>query len=246
MLILTRRRLITGAAATSAYAALGTREAKAAIALVAHAATSLSSSGGTSSPVDTTGATLLIACVLYNTTNTPTLSDNLGNTWTLVIAHSSLVSVTEAIYYVANPTVGAGHTITVAGASTNSCAFLLAFSGTLTVSPYDSQESGAGSGSNVTTLQASAAKTPSVDNAVIASVVGWNGGGPYSINGGFTITDQHNFSASGFGGGAAYLIQGAKASANPTWTNGGTAQKCATGFAIFKPSVVTGHSRIIQ
>jgi RHS repeat-associated protein len=60
--------------------------------------------------IDTTGATFIIAAVSYNTGLTPTITDSKGNTWTPLTASTVTGTVSERLYYAANPVVGTGYT----------------------------------------------------------------------------------------------------------------------------------------
>lgn len=66
------------------------------------------SSGGTSSPIDTTGANLLIVSGSWFITDAPP-QDSFNNTWVEAVTESDS-NFGLSIYYVLNPTVGPGHT----------------------------------------------------------------------------------------------------------------------------------------
>lgn len=73
-------------------------------------------STATTSGVDTTGATLLVAALsFYN--GSATISDSYGNAWTPLTKYqiASTFDSSTQMFYVANPVVGAGHTVTVGG-----------------------------------------------------------------------------------------------------------------------------------
>ena len=80
--------------------------------LIAHAIVGSSTgNNATTSAIDTTGATLLVALIVTDTGG-GTMSDSKGNTWTALTAHSGGTTVTGQLFYVSNPTVGSGHTFT--------------------------------------------------------------------------------------------------------------------------------------
>jgi hypothetical protein len=203
-------------------------------ALVASGQFSNNSSGGTSSALNTTGATLLVITEThFQGSGRPSPSDSLGNTWNIVVCAGS--GQETCLYYAANPTVGASQTFTVSQAGSYIGFQILAFSGVPTSSPLDQSSSGAGA--SVSTIQASPSLTPSTANNLVVSGFGYNGTALPSatINGGFTVTNQQPFNAGvGFGNGAAYLFQSATTSVNPTWTLGGTAATAGTVMAVFK------------
>jgi hypothetical protein len=110
-----------------------------AVALIAHA----SVANGTTSAIDTTGATLLVAWDGSATPSAPT--DSKSNSWTglgVSVGASGFGGFAQA-FYVANPTVGSGHTFT--STSSFSGLSIAAFSGVTTSSPFDVQQT-AGSG----------------------------------------------------------------------------------------------------
>ena len=89
--------------------------------------------GGSTGSVDTTGATILIAVGVADS-GTPSITDSKGNTWnSLTQVGGSFPTYHRCrLYYVENPTVGTGHTFTVAG--TNASACFAAFDATATTS----------------------------------------------------------------------------------------------------------------
>lgn len=191
-------------------------------ALVTHAITS-GAAGGTTTAKDTTGATLLVLAIAYNQfSGAPTVSDSKSNIWTPLTAQGSTNVHASRIYYAQNPTVGTGHTFTIAGASSNSIAAMLAFSNTKTASVFDAENTAFGN-SATTSLQPGSV-TPSANGAVIVTLVALDSDGTNvpAIGSGFTITDAvAPFSTAGADGlSAAYFIQPTAAAINPTWTWG--------------------------
>lgn len=218
------------------------RRADAAFALVAHAAAGGTQNTVTTTGVDTTGANLLIVCVSFDTTSTQTISDSKSNTWTALTKTTSS-SAGAVCYYSKNPTVGASHTFSNTGASNFSSIFMEAFSGADTSSPFD-QENGATNSS--TTLQPGSV-TPSQNNEVIVTFLGFNTAGtPISIDGGFTQSDTAVDFSSGnhYGGAMAYLIQTSATAANPTWTRTNT-QTNSARIATFKAAAATTAGKSI-
>ncbi len=94
----------------------------------------------------------------------------------------------------------------------------MAFSGADTVVPFD-QQNGVATPTTTTSYQPGSI-TPSENNEVIVTAI-TSGGGvtSYSIDSGFTISDQFDLSGGGhFPLGMAYLIQTSAAASNPTWS----------------------------
>lgn len=174
-------------------------------------------SGGTTGAIDTTGASLLNAAVAFVPSSPPTISDSKGNTWTALTNYTSFSVESLQFYYVANPTVGSGHTFTDGGLNTISTANFAAFSGAATVSPFD-VENGAINGPSP--LQPGSITPSANGEVVLASIADFSG--TASVDSGFTITDQAATTGGQyFGCALAYLVQTSAAAVNPTWTVGG-------------------------
>src|SRR5258705_8700383 len=91
----------------------------------------------TTASLNTTGATLLVIHVGYLASIPPAISDSKGNTWVGLTIASTTVSNADRLYYVANPTVGTGHTFTFTGTGVLAEMVAAAFSGVITVAPFD-------------------------------------------------------------------------------------------------------------
>jgi hypothetical protein len=185
-------------------------------ALLAHTHTAAGSAGGTSSAINTTGASLLVCAIsCYNgpgATTAPT--DSQSNTWTALANHQSAGSDQTRIFYCISPSTSASHTFTQSNAY--SIGNVTAFSSPST--PVVGSEVSANA--TATTIQAGSL-TPSAANNLIVSAVGANVGGSAasSVNGGFTITDTAAYTSSvSHGASMAYLVQAGATSVNPTWT----------------------------
>jgi hypothetical protein len=209
-----------------------------AIALVANTGAGLGVNGGTTSAINTIGATLIVAVVSYYTgaaAGGPTLSDSQSNTWTALTTRSGNTMATR-LYYVVNPTTNASHTFTLSGANFYSSLAILAFSGSDTASPFDVESGGVSSGS-VATFQPGSLTPSQADSVFVAGDCVGSGGGTLTIDLSFTITNQVAWSGGiyvGFAG--AYLVQsGGPTARNPTWTLGSSTTIDAA-MAVFKPS----------
>lgn len=199
-----------------------------AIALVAHVSAHSAAGGDiTTTSIDTTGATLLVAAV---SATTPSVSDSKGNTWATAIAGTGVPTTT--MFYVKNPTVGTGHTFTGSGTVPAICVF--AYSGTDTTADVD--QSSAGANTSQATAQPGSV-TPTVNNEVIVTAFGDFSNIPnYSVDSGFTIQEHQNYTAgAAFGIAMADLIQTTATAENPTWTPGSTGT-CTAIIATFKAS----------
>ena len=175
--------------------------------------------GITTSAIDTTGADLIVIAYCIQGSGTLSISDNKSNTYTLAEDPNPGAGVDNCvIYYCQGPTVGAGHTFSASGVNF-ACMHVAAYAGSVTT-PLD-QKNGLANGSGGTSIQPGSV-TPATNNQlVVTGVESASFGGTASINGGFTITTQSDFNATGHSevaGGQAYLIQTTATAANPTWS----------------------------
>jgi hypothetical protein len=207
-----------------------------AIALVSHTIIT-GVNGGTTTAINTTGASLLVVVTTQNGANTVVFpSDSLVNTWTKLTGQVNATNTANTIFYVANPIVGASQTFTISGTTDYLNMQILAFSGTA-VGPIDLSTGGQAANPALTVQPGSV--TPTVANSLVVTGFSAATGSTTNetINLGFTITDQAQEAGGvNFAGGAAYLIQTTATAVNPTWTNTfSPTQYCAT-IASFKPS----------
>ena len=203
------------------------------VVLVAHIGGS-GINGVTTSGVNTSGASLIIAQVGAYDGMLPTLTDSNGNTWALLNGGDTNGNNGYGrTYYCLNPKVGSGHTFTLTGRGSYSAIAVAAFSGisildtpAFASTPYAS-----------TTLQ-SGSITPSQGGELI--VAGLTSGFAYTslkIDSGFTISDDvtygigNNYSAT-----LAYIIQSVPNAISPKWT-WNTPMYGAASVASFKAAV---------
>lgn len=193
----------------------------------------------TSPAIDTTGADLIvIAFASYNaaTTDITKITDSKGNTYTKLtdVSDSGLGGAENSVIaYKYGPAVGSGHTFSVDTTGTNwwYCDIeVTAWSGA-TGGAFDQQNGGT---SSVAAIQTGSV-TPTMGNElIIANVIGNAGAATWTIDGGFTISDQVSaVASSNFGHACAYLVQTSAAAANPTWTYSVSTVQAAT-IATFK------------
>lgn len=197
------------------------------------------SAGGTTGSINTTGANLICVAVShYAPGGSVVLTDNKSNTYVLARNQNDNTTVSAiALYYVLNPTVGSGHTFTLAisGATGYPSMTIEAFSGIDTGTGLDQvNSSGTATPGSI---------TPGANNSLVFTGASANGTVPsqtFSVNSGFTIKDQVPFlSAFYFGNASAYLIQGTAAAVNPTWSYSAGLQTIASAIISFKPAVAT-------
>ena len=184
--------------------------------------------------INSTGANLLVAALSWKQ-GSNTWTDSKSNTWAgltqQVVAGGEIA---QLFYVVGSPTVGSGHTLDVSFADSPS-AFLFAFSG---AGSYE-QETGADTFGS--TLQPGS-MTPASAGALVFQMLAFNVSGTLSIDGSYTGLLQQNLTANARGGAAAYLIQGAAAATNPTWTHSPGSSSLAARGAVFLASGGGGGS----
>lgn len=187
--------------------------------MVAHAiATNTGTTTATTSAVNTAGAKRIYVFVSYYGSGTaPTISDSLGNTWT---ACSALPPSTQKarLYYCNSPTVGAAHTFTATGTGSYPTICMAAFSTPVVSGALDINLAATGSGSGLVNPAGSGA-TPAHNSEIIVTGTSWGAAGASAatVSGGYTVTDQVNYSAGIEGGALAYLIQTTATATNPQW-----------------------------
>jgi hypothetical protein len=141
------------------------------IALIAHTSKIVTGSGnsGTSSAINTTGASLLVIQAISYTgpaemCTAGNVTDSKSNTWNLVQVYTWNGDRPICFWYAANPTVGSGHTFTVSN-SGFSAFFPSAWSNVKTTSPLDVQTGGSCYPSTCTTVSTGSV-TPTVNDDV--------------------------------------------------------------------------------
>lgn len=211
-----------------------------AFALVASVQTPGGATGGTSAAIDTTGANLLTFNASYFGTAGVTISDSKGNTWALRKNDGVAVdNNTDSLYDCLNPTVGTGHTFTVGtpGGSNYSVGQIAAWSGATTPATVD----GTPTGTAVAALTVQpGSRTPGQAGSLFVTGFSGHEVTGVTINSGFTIAGQTNtVGGVNYSGAMAYLIQGAAAAINPTWTATDATGNHAT-MAVYIPAAGGG------
>jgi hypothetical protein len=162
--------------------------------------------------------TLIVLCS-YSAHPTPT--DSKGNTYSLAVNLSSGdgggagTSRQISIFYCSSPTVGSGHFATLTGASTFAAMAFYAFSGGAG-GILDAINSAVNTGT-VTTMQAGSI-TPTTANQLIIAGIEFRSGSNAAIDSGFSTPLKAAQTGNNVGCAGSYLVQGAAAAINPTWT----------------------------
>ena len=213
-----------------------------AFALVAHVKATPGSGGGTTGAIDTTGADIIVVAVSWYAGGAEAaVTDSKGNTWTGLTKKTEAGNVDAVrLFYCIAPTVGSGHTFTNLSAYPTIC--VAAFSGAL-AGGYEA-ESGA-TGVAVTAL-APGNLTPSEAGELIVTALGRPNAGTNtpSVDGGFTISDNANWTAGVNEAGAlAYLFQVGAAAVNPSWSWSGSSNAAAV-MAVFKGAAAAARAKV--
>jgi len=192
---------------------------------------------GDSSSIDTTGANLFIYSLAWFS-GTPTITDSKGNSAPTGLTQRACstdgVRFTR-LYYETSPSVGSGHVFHIACSNAGYCVLCVAAfqksSGTPT---FDVQNGFDQTGGSSSTAQPGSV-TPAGDNELIVTGICTNGNRPFTIDSGFSISDQGETpTATLAAGGLAYLIQTTGGAVNPTWQAAGTFGVYPCTIAAFK------------
>lgn len=182
---------------------------------------------------DTTGMNLIIVTA-SGTTIPPTPTDSKGNTYVAMSTFGDCGSSGHfQQFYVAHPTVGAGHTIHGADGFGRIAFRSFATSGS---GPTLDGEAAGATGSAVTSIQPGAL-TPSGNDELLLTSVCLDGAGgpqPISINSGFSTPFNGSTSGNWYADGQ-YFISPTPSSINPTWSWTGGAQNGGAVMSQFKP-----------
>jgi hypothetical protein len=188
--------------------------------------------------IDTTGASLLVACVsTYDFTITTALvSDSYANLWQPLPMQSGNANNLE-LYYVVAPSAGPSHVFHGTGGDGYPTLAILAFTGTVTTSAVLDGQSGS-TPATTTTVQPGSI-TPTQAKDVFVACVGadshtnWTS---VTITNGFTITDMQLIGAltSPEEIGFAYAVDSTTTTVNPTWMVTGSDHGLNAAMAAFQ------------
>lgn len=200
----------------------------------------------TSGSINTTGADFIAVAVgsyYYNSTTAKAISvsDNKGNgNYTPLTAYGVTGSSNGSagfiqLFYIANPSVGSGHTFTVSvsGGGTDYIAFCIAAWSGVGSSPFDKQNGNNGGNSP----QACGSVSPAVAGELIiaACASGDGSGGSLSIGSSFTISNSEAWAPGYTAVGMAYYLDSGTTAENPSWTIG-TSSYVVCAIATFEPT----------
>lgn len=189
-------------------------------AFLVHAQFASGSSGGTTSAIDTTGASLIVANVTSAAIGGVTqaaidaaFSDNKGNVWTSYITAPTPGGDSNILIYCLAPICGTGHTFTCNLSGLFGGFNIGAFSGAVS---FDQSVS---NGASAQTTLTTGSLTPSHPHALLVAGNSFADTGAATIDTGFTVVDQFLSLPSNYlGGSLAYLSTLGPVPVNATWT----------------------------
>jgi hypothetical protein len=203
------------------------------IAILTSHAEGLGINGGTTSSIDTIGASTILVVLAWQ--GGGTLSDSQGNSWTALTLQGSGPPYSR-IFYCDAPKTSATHTFTLTGTYLYASIGILVLSGTAT-SSFDVENGASGNG---TTLQTGSVN-PSEDGEIIVTTLAVDAGTTESIDSNFVIEASTDFSSGQYYHLVlAYKIQTSKNAENPIWSNFGGPADCRTAIATFKAAISAG------
>lgn len=201
--------------------------------------------GGITSPMDTTGANLLVVVVSYQSGAGVNVFDSVGghsNTWTALTARTVAGQITCNIWYSVSPTyVGAGHTFTIGGANTYPSIYAAAFSWAKTATPFDIQN---GSTNSASSTISTGNITPGSTNELVIAGLSTSSGTVSSIGSSMIVIDKLGTMSGSWGGGMAYLIQTSPATMGPAWTVSGASYNAAIVASFLALDSAAGVTKI--
>lgn len=211
-----------------------------AIALVTSSAAAFANPTATTAGINTTGANLIVIWIgiWRGSQSAPNvaLSDSKGNTWTALNSGGNS-RADGCFFYCLNPTVGSSHTFTINNSINADWASIcaMAFSG---VSTLDTPQSTSVSALLATSL-ATGSVTPNAANSLLVAGLQYydfaNSLTVPTINSGFTRVAYLNLNSQAPDLCVGYLIQGAAAAVNATFSFGATSPVASSAIAVFAP-----------
>ncbi len=193
-------------------------------------AKSTSSTTGWSTPINTSGAHLIVCVVAHYFAAASGLEDSYFNSWTLAAEKMDVAGRRVGIYYCFNPKTGGNHKFRAGVGSDYPALAVAAYGATV---PQAVNATSAGNASSPGSTVATGAVVPTKNGAlIIAAAMSDPDQTIDSIDAGFAIV----VSAPGTGGtayaiAAAALIQSSAASVNPTFTLSGSTYCVAVAAA---------------
>jgi len=205
-----------------------------AISLVASTVVAPGGAGGTTSAIDTTGATLLVISLAgFSGGVVATVTDNKGNTW-IPTTPRQVGNALHRFYFALPAIVGTGHTFTVTGTTINAAIRVSAWAGVVS---YQAERGLTGTASPL----ASGSITPLVNGSLVLSALGSETAATDTIPSGFTLVGTTPYvGGNNMQESQAYLIQTTAAAINPQWSWSGSHAAAITNTLVFNDNPVSG------
>ena len=199
----------------------------------------LGANGGTSADtIDSSTATLLLLFVASDIGDTLVagdITDSEANTWVLAGSQYNFNFGRIYLFYVANPTGDAAHSVTVTCTLCYAGISFTSWTGTAASLPFDQTN---GNSTNADTVLSTGSVTPTTSNQLVITAINPDIGGTMSVDSPFSILHQdtgQSFVAYGLA--VAYTVQGSATAENPQWTRN-TSSGMAAGVWTFKDDSV--------
>ena len=213
--------------------------------LVAHvAAASTTGNGMTSAPVNSTGATFMVAVVAdFASVGASTFIDNMGNNWVPLQSRVNGVNTRITIWIAPGTNVGPGHTFTVPSSGTAPSFCVECWAGVLLANNLDQVDSTSSASVGVTSLPTGGVTPQFNSELLIAGLANGTAVSGWSVDTGFALGDTNVLvSAHCFGSAIAWLLQSTQATVNPVWTWTTSDPYVCAAIATFQivPSAFTG------
>lgn len=179
----------------------------------------LSPGGGTSPPIDTTGANLIIFLVTQDFAAAFNISDSPGNTYSITVGRAEpSLNAKFGMFFLFSPITSASHTFTITGGGF-SAGIVLAVRTAISLDATSTNNGVTAS----TTIQAGSV-TASASPAMVVSGMCRSGSlTGVTVDSGFVGYDNPLVAAVHYGCSLAYKFQAAATAENPTFTSGGAA-----------------------
>lgn len=205
-------------------------------ALTHASAASVDSNAVTTGAIDTTGATLIVIMLGWQSGVASVLpTDNKANAWTpLTKPGTGAGHSFGRLFYCLNPVVGAGHTFSASSVGSAPGISVMSFSGLGIIIDQEAAAQGVDNAAQSTLAPGSL--TPPQDNCLFVSgVTGYLSTGTVSsVDSGFTLDDSDTGVATGALTGIGHLIQGVAAAKNPLWTLSAAPNQMVAAQVTFK------------
>jgi len=191
---------------------------------------STNSNDATTSAIDTRGASAIFVLAAVDSSSSEVITDSQSNTWTARTDFNNGANHVR-LFYCLSPSTNASHTFTVTQTGAKPSICVAAFSGILTASAFDVENSGGNNTGNVT-------PTALFDLIVTGLSTTNTLTSPLTVDSTFRLLDSAIGTSNAKGIGFAYKIQPSQAATSTNW-NANDAARVSNITAFFKDNSVT-------